>query len=81
MSEKPTVYKCLNDDCSYHKRMKEKKGKDWRNILGVGIIKGESFIIFKCKECGQELRVNMDEQVDKTAVNVAELLMRPRANA
>ena len=79
-NKKPTIFKCLNDDCGYHKKMKSRGKPDRRVILGVGIVEGDSFIILRCKECGEDRKVNVDEKVDSKTVDIAQLLMRPRAN-
>ena len=83
--ESPEIYKCQNDNCSYHK-MQIKKGTKWRRILAVGRIGPDSYLSIRCRDCNTDLKIGYDEKkVDKTmndvdTIELEKLLHTPHAN-
>ena len=74
---KPTYFKCMNDECGFY--LKQLKKKKWKNPhyarwnICIGHIEEPSWIRFRCKFCGWELRVNCDE-VEELDINPKSLL-------
>jgi hypothetical protein len=74
-------YKCPNDKCAYHLKMKKKGMKNKRLTLFKGVIVGESYVVSQCPECGAKVYANIEDnsnEVDNKPQSVLDLLKNAR---